>query len=812
MQLSIANGVSDTKNLKEVSLEEVIDIVRNGERGLKDKIENLRQLRSEDEEAYGDAKCKLIAVTPSGTFTNRNSESLLQHSGLICLDFDKVLNPGEICIKAQFIQSCVAAFISPSGHGAKLFIRVDPIPTSDAEHKIAWEAVSEIYTEKFGDGIKADPGCKDVSRLCFLSHDPYLFYDEARTEAVPWEKAKPTPIENAVNTATKTKKVFDNNVIDESILDYIPADDYDNWLRVGMACHAEGLPMSTWENWSRKSNKFADGICERKWKSFKHSGNSTGKLAWGSIVKLAEEYGYQKPLKGVKTLTPSGVTNVTPSPKKGVTTVTPEGSQTCEPTPKPPTIVSENISHQTQAVPAVETVPQITVHDTEIQRGEKPVIKIPDTLFTGIFGDYVNLFDGKTEVPKEYHFASLFTGIGAVCGKRYYIDEGDIIYPNAFTAIVGKSALARKSTALRKVRGIIEDACSDVFNLRALSTPEGLINLFVDSVEETDEDENGEKRIHKIGGLEAMEVAKSKRDKMRDHRCANEGFRIFLTIDEISLTLKKASKQSSAGLLEILAEAFNMPSEIQNPTKVTPASAENPCLSILGATTFAWFEKAFQEEDIHGGIANRFIYFYDAEVPKNIYITLKVDPALEGAIKKEMNGLRHKFQGEHPHRQVPFTYDNEYAKEGAIWYKNLRKQIGETKNPFVAAALGRADLYQKKAALIHAITHNSPTDTVIGKESLQWSIDLMQYLVETSKAIYTEFTKDKQSKIENRIIAILKKYGWLTASRIHKQMSWASRKDVNATLFDLTRGTQLIMDQNPKATKYAVAPDSEDGE
>ncbi len=67
-------------------------------------------------------------------------------------------------------------------------------------------------------------------------------------------------------------------------------DDYDTWLRVGMALHADGQSCSVWDEWSRNSPKYENGACERHWKTFgKHSGVNVG---IGSIVQMAKDNGY----------------------------------------------------------------------------------------------------------------------------------------------------------------------------------------------------------------------------------------------------------------------------------------------------------------------------------------------------------------------------------------------------------------------------------------------------------------------------------------------------------------------------------------
>jgi len=63
------------------------------------------------------------------------------------------------------------------------------------------------------------------------------------------------------------------------------ADDYDDWLAVGMALHSVGddTLLSDWEHWSGQSPKHKPSDCQRKWASFKKSGISLGTL--GDMAK-----------------------------------------------------------------------------------------------------------------------------------------------------------------------------------------------------------------------------------------------------------------------------------------------------------------------------------------------------------------------------------------------------------------------------------------------------------------------------------------------------------------------------------------------
>ena len=72
-------------------------------------------------------------------------------------------------------------------------------------------------------------------------------------------------------------------------LDRIPAadaDDYDTWLKVGMALHSAGDDslLQDWIRWSAISANFEPGICQAKWKSFS---STAGGVSLGTLAHLA---------------------------------------------------------------------------------------------------------------------------------------------------------------------------------------------------------------------------------------------------------------------------------------------------------------------------------------------------------------------------------------------------------------------------------------------------------------------------------------------------------------------------------------------
>jgi putative DNA primase/helicase len=65
------------------------------------------------------------------------------------------------------------------------------------------------------------------------------------------------------------------------------ADDYQSWVNVGMALHNVGDDLlADWIDWSRQSQKFKEGDCEAKWRSFTRE---PGGITLGSLLAWAKD-------------------------------------------------------------------------------------------------------------------------------------------------------------------------------------------------------------------------------------------------------------------------------------------------------------------------------------------------------------------------------------------------------------------------------------------------------------------------------------------------------------------------------------------
>ena len=140
----------------------------------------------------------------SGVFTERRAGGLVQHSGLIVADLDELgANLSRVANLAKDDPHAVVYFTSPSGDGMKIVYRCAP-----TDHAAAFRSMDAHVRSRYG--IAPDPSGKDVSRLCFLSHDPAAVVNDgavplpavaATTVSKPVPRADPAPTPSKEVTA-----------------------------------------------------------------------------------------------------------------------------------------------------------------------------------------------------------------------------------------------------------------------------------------------------------------------------------------------------------------------------------------------------------------------------------------------------------------------------------------------------------------------------------------------------------------------------------------------------------------------------------
>ena len=167
------------KNFNEVTEQkDILKILSDIKTGVyQNAITYLRKsLADNKKEAAERAKKSLPAFTPSATFNGgRKMEFLTNYNALMVLDIDKLEKEKmqQCKTKIRMEDIVFASFVSPSGNGLKIFVKVS---TDKEQHKETFLKLQRYFEELLE--VEIDKSGKDITRLCFFSSDPEIFINE----------------------------------------------------------------------------------------------------------------------------------------------------------------------------------------------------------------------------------------------------------------------------------------------------------------------------------------------------------------------------------------------------------------------------------------------------------------------------------------------------------------------------------------------------------------------------------------------------------------------------------------------------------
>jgi hypothetical protein len=212
-------------------------------------------------------------------------------SGVIALDFDNRPEIGQLIQNEIPISPCRK--VGQKGYTA--FYRFN------GECNRKWSINREVVIELLSNGRQTVmPPSVHPTGLIYEWQSEKTLLDVERSELPIIESIE--IIERIINEHKPQQRVFStgsmcapsNATHFEQVtaaLEVIPADDYDQWIKIGMALHSEfpGIEgFSLWDSWSKKSAKYEPSEMGKKWASFAKVHNV--KIA--SVFYEAKNYGY----------------------------------------------------------------------------------------------------------------------------------------------------------------------------------------------------------------------------------------------------------------------------------------------------------------------------------------------------------------------------------------------------------------------------------------------------------------------------------------------------------------------------------------
>jgi len=169
MEVTVFKDLFKSKDVPfHVPLEKVINRIKSGYS--KEIVDRVRAAETKKE---GDLiKRSLPCIMFNGNFSERNSNSLIQHSGLMIVDFDKYKTESDMYDHLHELKKnnhFLLLFISPSGNGIKGVVKV-----SNELDRITHPKIFTQFQEDFKFDYW-DVANSNVDRVCFESYDPDIY-------------------------------------------------------------------------------------------------------------------------------------------------------------------------------------------------------------------------------------------------------------------------------------------------------------------------------------------------------------------------------------------------------------------------------------------------------------------------------------------------------------------------------------------------------------------------------------------------------------------------------------------------------------
>ena len=222
-------------------------------------------------------------VTVSGSFAARKDDAIRKHSNLIAIDIDNLDDAVATKNRIGADPYILAAFISISGKGLCLIVKIDGTRHLDAFNAIA----AYLYNEY---QLIVDQSGKNVSRARFISYDPALIQNP---NAATFKKYLPKKKEYKQQKVVVIKTDFDSMIAQMDQKGLNLCEDYSDWIRIcyGLVSEFGEQGREHFHTLSATSSKYNSIDCDSQFDAcLKNHNESKGKKSSiGSIYYLAKQ-------------------------------------------------------------------------------------------------------------------------------------------------------------------------------------------------------------------------------------------------------------------------------------------------------------------------------------------------------------------------------------------------------------------------------------------------------------------------------------------------------------------------------------------
>lgn len=333
----------------------------------------------------------------------------------------------------------------------------------------------------------------------------------------------------------------------------------------------------------------------------------------------------------------------------------------------------------------------------------------------GFVPTYVEYLASRTDAPPVWFVHAALSTLAVAAGNDFWTpDRGDNLYPNLWVVLIGDSGTG-KSVPLAVSKRLLQKAdlrrriAADTFSMEGL-----------------------------VSSLKDQPVS-------------------LIVQGEFSAFLQNISKEYNSGLTEWLTDLYDCPPYVERRLAPTRSKAgvmqpniitiEKPAVSLLAASTPAWFTQQFTSNNLRGGFFGRIVFAAGGKSGAYVGDPGPMDEDVEMELAAHLNTL-----ADQPGGMMDFSA----VRDQFIGWERERRESLATCPPDLRALRSRNGALAKKAAMLFCLSRDPYTKTVT-KGDMTNAINYVQGVSTTAEAFLAAVPQTKEEAELMRLVDIVER-------------------------------------------------------
>jgi hypothetical protein len=378
--------------------------------------------------------------------------------------------------------------------------------------------------------------------------------------------------------------------------------------------------------------------------------------------------------------------------------------------------------------------------DDEIDDPEQWPVLDHCAIHPGLISGIIHTSTVKSEADPAAVLGTFITRLSVEVGRNPCMMIGDgVQHVNLLSAICGPTGAGRKGTSAKPVERLFALGNENYIPARTtpgpLSSGEGLIFAVHDAIQKWDVDK-------KSGAGQWITIDPGIEDK-----------RLFVLTEELSSALQAMAREGNT-LSSIVRQIFDS-GNLEPLTKSSKIKATGAHIGVVGHITIFELNQLLNENEIHNGLINRFLWF----CARRQQVIPFPEPIPDNDLIVFQSEIRDIVAFANRTERISFSADGR-----EIWGE-FYPELSESKGGFIGAVLERAPALVLRLAMLFCLVDRTNRIT---EAQLKTAIMLWRYCEQSAKYIFGD--KVVRNPLSKKIFGLLEQCEQLSLTEISNKL------------------------------------------